>query len=220
MTTNAANKHLEKTTAITNKRMASATEYIDELSDKYSRLNIVRVDLAYKKPYSDEITLERVNSDINRMLNNTRSKPTIFNDKVGYICKKEYTKDKGVHAHAIFIFNGQNVQNASFKADQIGSYWQNEITRGAGSYHNCNRNTYERNGIGMLEHKDKEKRKILDEDVVSYLCKDEQGIEALKTNKKDRAFTRGTLPKSKGNVGRPRSTDKMSIALEPNFPDC
>ena len=55
----------------------------------------------------------------------------------------------------------------------------------------------------MLEHKDEEKRINLDS-AISYLCKDEQDIEPIKTNKRDRAFTRGTLPKSKSNAGRPR----------------
>ena len=56
----------------------------------------------------------------------------------------------------------------------------------------------------MLDHRDSDKRKILDEDVISYLCKDEQDIEPIKGNKKARAFTRGTLPKNKGKLGRPR----------------
>ncbi len=57
----------------------------------------------------------------------------------------------------------------------------------------------------MLDHRDSEKRKILDEKVISYLCKDEQHIEAVKENKKDRAFTRGIAPKNKGNVWKPRN---------------
>ena len=36
------------------------------------------------------------------------------------------------------------------------------------------------------------------------MCKDEQSIDSLKTNTKDRAFTRGIAPKDKSNVGRPR----------------
>ena len=55
----------------------------------------------------------------------------------------------------------------------------------------------------MLEHTDEEKRTNLDS-AISYLCKDEQDIEPIKINKRGRAFTRGTLPKSKGNIGRPR----------------
>lgn len=186
------------------KRIESTKKYIDDLQKEYSKLNIVRVDLAYKKPHSEDITLKEANNDIARMFNNMRSKPTIFEDKVGYTIKREYTEAKGVHIHAVFIFDGQKVQKDAFKADQIGQYWENEITQGHGSYHNCNRNKYDRNGIGMLDHRDSDKRKILDEHVIPYLCKDDQDIDPIKESKKDRAFTRGTITKSKENLGRPR----------------
>ena len=186
-----------------NKRIESTIQYIDELSKVYSKLNIVRVDLAYKKPHSTNVTLEDANKDFSHMLNNMRSKPKVFKDAVGYMCKREYTEDKGIHFHAIIIYDGQKVQKDTFKAEQIGKYWE-QLTGEKGSYHNCHRNKYDKNGIGMLDHRDREKRKILDEKVISYLCKDEQAIETIKKNKKTRAFTRGTIPKSKGNGGRPR----------------
>jgi hypothetical protein len=195
----------------TEKRIKSTKDYMDAVSEKYSKITVVRVDLGYKKPYSKDITLEDANKDINRMFNNMRSKPSIFKDKVAYICKKEYTEDKGLHLHALIVYDGQKVQKDAFKGDEIGKYWNDEITKGKGSYHNCNRNKYEKNGIGMLDHRDTEKRKILDEKVISYLCKDEQDIGVLKENKKDRAFTRGTLPKSKGNMGRPRTNATVNV---------
>jgi len=184
------------------KRFESTKKYIDKLQENNSKLNVIRVDLAYKKPHSNDVTLEEANKDLERMLNNKRSN-SIFQDQVGYVCKKEYTKERGMHFHTYFFYDGQKVQKSTFKADQIGKYWSKHITKEKGSYHNCHRNEYINNGIGMLEHTDEEKRKNLD-GAISYLCKDEQDIEPLKTNKKDRAFTRGTLPRSKGNIGRPR----------------
>jgi len=187
----------------TNKRLDSTKEYIDALSEDYSKLNIVRVDLAYKKPHSDNVTLEEATVDLDRMFNNMRSKPSIFKDKVGYVCKREFTKERGVHFHTIFIYDGQKVLKDSFKAEQIGKYWE-QLTEDKGSFHNCHRNKYERNGIGILDHRDSDKRKVLDEDVITYLCKDEQRIVPAEENKKARAFTRGAIPKSKGKIGRPR----------------
>ena len=182
---------------ISNKRLVGTKKYIDGLSKDYSKLNIVRVDLAYKKPYSDSMTLYEATANLNRMFNNMRSKPSVFQDKIGYVCKREYTEDKGVHFHMLFIYDGQKVQKGSYKAQQIGTYWE-QVTKEKGSFHNCHRNEYTRNGIGMLDHRDSDKRKILDEDVISYLCKDEQDIEPIQENKKSRAFTRGTTPKNKG----------------------
>ena len=51
-----------------------------------------------------------------------------------------------------------------------------------------------------------EKRKKLDS-AIAYLSKDEQHIDSL-SDKKEKSFVRGTLPKSKGNMGRPRKESK------------
>ncbi len=184
------------------KREASVKQYLDALQERYSKLCIVRLDLGYKKV---EVSLDEATNDYNHMMNNKRSKPSVFKDQVGQLCLKEYTPDKGVHYHTVFIYDGNKVQKGSYKADQIGEYWR-QITKEKGSYHNCHRNTYKHNGLGVLDYKDTEKRKIVDDKVIHYLCKEDekQDISAIKTNKKDRAFTRGTLPKSKDNMGRPR----------------
>ena len=60
----------------------------------------------------------------------------------------------------------------------------------------------------MVDYKDKEKVNNLKEHVVSYFYKaDEQSITPIKTNPKDRAIVRGTIPKPKSNAGRPRKTN-------------
>lgn len=189
---------------ISNYRLKSTKKYIDDLSSTYSKLNIVRIDLGYTKEHSAVVELEEANSDINRMLNNMRSKPTVFADKIGHIIKTEHTPDRGVHFHTVIIYDGQKIREDITKAEQIGDYWKDNITDGKGTFHNCNRNEYKNNGVGMLDYKDTDKRKILDEDVLPYLCKDEQTIDTIKTSKKERAFTRGIAPKVKDNRGRPR----------------
>jgi len=193
------------------KREASAKQYLDALQKKYSKLCIVRVDLGYKKDEKSkkvEVSLDEANNDYKHINNNKRSKPLIFKDQVGQMCLKEFTPDKGVHFHAVFIYDGNKVQKGSYKADQIGQYWK-QITEEKGSYHNCHRNEYKHNGLGILDYKDTEKRKIVDEHVIHYLLKDDekQSISAIKSDKKDRAFTRGILPKSKNNKGRPRENN-------------
>ncbi len=189
----------------TNRRLESTKKYIDDLSKKYSKLNIVRVDLGYTKEDSKSITFEDASKDLNKMLNNTRSKPTVFGEMVGYITKKELGEDKGVHIHVAIIYNGNIVREDITKAQQIGEYWKNNITKGKGVFHNCSKNEYKNKAVGVIDYKDEEKRKIFDEKVLTYLCKDEQSIDSLKTNIKDRAFTRGIAPKIKSNAGRPRS---------------
>ena len=196
-------------TKIENKRLDSVKEYVDVLQDNNSKLLTVRVDLSYKKPYSDNITLDEANKDLTHMLNNRRTKPSIFKNNVGYVCKKEYTKDKGVHFHTMFFYNGQKVKDGVKKAIDIGEYWREKITDSKGSFHNCNldadKKYGEDNGVDMLDHRDKEKRIKLDK-AIEYLCKDDekQDVAPVKNNEKDRAFVRGTMPKSKSNAGRPR----------------
>ena len=186
-----------------NKRLDSTKDYVDALQNKYSKLNVVRLDFAYKKPHSDTVTFEEANKDFNNLLNNRRNN-SIFDDHVGYICKKEDGEDKGVHFHVVFFFNGQKTHKDILKAKQIGEYWNNKITTDKGSYHNCNMNNYKEKGVGMLDHKDKEKRKKLD-NALAYLCKeDTQILEPTKTNKNDRAFVRGTISKEKNKLGRKR----------------
>lgn len=194
----------KKISSKTKKRLKSTEDYVNGLFDINSKINALRFDVGYTKEYSSDMTSENLNNDINHMFNNMRSKPTLFDSKVGFIVKREEGEEKGVHAHVILFYNGQEIQKGAHLVDKIGEYWNNDITQGRGSYHNCHRNKYEKNGIGMIDHKDTEKRKILLENVTSYLCKDEQVIKSESDDKINKSFTRGTLPKKKGNKGRPR----------------
>ena len=61
------------------KQLISTEGYINRLFLENSKLNIARFDLGYKKPFSNEITLEDANKDINKMLNFlTENWPTIL----------------------------------------------------------------------------------------------------------------------------------------------
>ncbi len=185
------------------RRQMSNESYLDALQERYSKLCVVRVDLHYKKDEANNITLEKATKDINRLLNNRRNNST-FDDNVGYVLKTEYGEDRNVHFHTFFFYDGQKVQKDMIKAEDIGKYWTENITHGKGTYYSCNRNDYKDNqAIGMLDYRDTEKRRNLDY-AMAYLVKEEQSIEALKENEKDRTIRRGTMPKSKGNVGRPR----------------
>jgi hypothetical protein len=187
------------------RRRASYEKYVDTLQDKFSKICVVRVDLHYKKDETNKanITLKEANKDINRLLNNRRNN-SIFDNNIGYLIKTEYGEDRDIHFHAFVFYDGQKIQNDIVKGEKIGKYWGVNTTDGKGTYYNCNRNDYgENHAIGMLNYKDVEKRRKLN-DAMAYLVKDEQSIELLKENKKDRAIRRGTIPREKGNVGRPR----------------
>ena len=188
------------------RRQISNESYLDALQEKYSKLCVVRVDLGYKKDENNkvDITLEKATKDINRLLNNRRNNST-FDNNVGYVLKTEYGKDRDIHFHSYFFFDGQKIQKDMIKGEDIGKYWSENITDGKGTYYNCNRNDYKDNhAIGMLDYKDAEKRVNLN-NAMAYLVKEEQSIDALKENEKDRSIRRGTIPKEKSTRGRPRN---------------
>lgn len=193
------------------KRMtASTTKYINDLIDVTSKMQVVRVDLGYKKEHASKASLENINNDFTHLLNNRRCKPSIFDNMIGYIAKREYTEDKGPHIHGLFFYDGHKVNKDAYKGDQLGEYWSNEITYGKGLYHNCNREKekYPDCALGMIDHSDTAKRTILNEKAISYLCKTEQSIDPIKQSGHERSFTRGISPKRTSNAGRPRQSSK------------
>lgn len=188
------------------KRMLKSTaDYIDQLLETHSKIQVIRLDLGYTKEYANKTSLDQINQDMTHLLNNRRSKPSVFENMIGYIAKREYTEDKGPHIHSLFIFDGQKVSKDAHKGDQIGGYW-NQITNGHGIFHNCNRekDKYAECALGMIEHANEAKRTALKEKAVAYLCKEEQSIDPIKLSGNERSFTRGIAPRKKSNAGRPR----------------
>lgn len=193
--------------AVDKRMFDSATEYVDAILNCHSKIEVVRVDLAYAKECSRDVSLERLGEDITHLLANRRGKPSIFADMVGYMVKSEYAESKGAHAHALFIYDGNKVRKGAYKGNQIGGYWRENITAGDGVFHNCNMNMgkYDKCGVGRVDYSDEDKISILKGEVVGYMCKDDQDIRDIKQTGRERAFRRGTVPRRKSNAGRPRS---------------
>ncbi len=180
-----------------NKHMVDSTAtYIDQLLENHSKIQVIRLDRSYTKKHAREASLEEINQDLKHLLNNRRTKPSIFENMVGYIAKREYTEDKGPHIHSIFIYDGQTIRKDAHKGDQIGEYWKNEITDGKGIYHNCTR-----------------------EKAIAYLCKEGQSIDPIKQSGNERSFTRGIAPRKESQVGRPRRCDSVGGGVDPKQED-
>lgn len=186
----------------------SVNNYINSLHDQYSKILAIRFDLGYLKEHSEQALLSDIKKDVKKLLDNRRGKPSIFQDQVGYVVKYENAPDKGPHAHALFLYDGQHVQKDAYIGDQIGKYWSENITVGRGVHHNCNRDKdkYKDCGIGMINHADSHKRENLLNHVVPYMLKADQSIDDLRENGRERAITKGITPKPKSGAGRPRSS--------------
>ena len=155
------------------RRYDSACTVIDSAFETDSRVAVVRVDLSYREGKS---SAQRINIDLNKLRLNARSKPSIFKDQIGYVIKLEKGDNDNYHAHALFTFKGHEVKNHKYKAEQIGKYWQEVITKGDGIYHNCNTKKYDKNCLGVIERSNVDDVEALKENVLGYLCKDEQSI--------------------------------------------
>lgn len=211
------------------RRMKSVKAYVDGLFSIYSKLLVIRIDLYQEKFMANELQrrcdegwqppdgeLQALQINVDRLLHNRRHN-AIFKECVGYLIKQEYASIRGWHAHAIFFFNGQAVENDSFYSVVIGDYWRNVITDGKGAYRAANRSEnkaeYQYCGIGVIDHRNTAKRDILINKVIDYLAKSDlhvrcQGYAGQKLLRK------GVLPAtSTRNAGRPRLKSHTSICL-------
>ena len=176
------------------RRYDSACTVIDTAFETDSRIAVVRVDFSYREGKS---SAQRINSDLNKLRLNARSKPSIFKDQIGYIIKLEKGNNENYHAHALFTFRGHNVRNHKYKAEQLGKYWQEVITKGDGLYHNCNTKEYDKYCIGTIHRNDTEAINALKETVVGFLCKDEQSTKNSEGSDKKAKEFRCSIAKKK-----------------------
>lgn len=183
--------------------------YVDALFERSARLMIVRVDLYYSKDVEQPVDItcdgDVLNSDLQRMLNNTRHNG-LFKYLKGYILKLECGNDRGPHIHCLLFYDGSKVQKDAWYARAVGEYWSSVVTMGRGAYWNCHAipDQYRRKAIGAINYYDVVARVNL-QLVVSYFCKTEQLIEN-EGPVKFRSMRRGVMPTLdlKSNVGRPR----------------
>lgn len=146
-------------------------EYVDQVLDRYATTLVIRVDLYYRSAAQARLRVEHVFADLQRLIRSREYNP-IFEHEIGYICRVEQGERRGYHIHAAFFFNGAMVRGDIYKAQQIGALWE-QITRGKGSYHNCNQDKAEYGdecGIGMIHRRDELVRDNVHR-TMSYLVK-------------------------------------------------
>jgi|GEM_PF-6265938 len=144
----------------------------------YPRLLAIRTDLSLRDQHQKSCSAISFSQYLHSLWANHRHKPKIFKHCLGWIWSIEYTEECNYHAHCIFIFDGNKVQNDCYYADQIGQYWIKTITDNKGSYYNCNRDKrkYQQCGLGRIDLRNPQKRRFLLERVLPYLAKDDAQI--------------------------------------------
>lgn len=169
---------------------------MQDVSDRYSRILVVRVDLAYPLKSQDQIGIIDFKDDMDVLRTRLCDQDTIFNGLVEYVWALEQGEDKGYHCHLLLVYKGSKRRNAYWIADQIGKLWS-DITDGLGCHFNCHTSEYlkqysDRNclGIGMIH------RNNLDEvnnmlNTVKYLVRPEKESQHLRVKIKKRMRTFG-----------------------------
>jgi len=169
---------------------------MQEISDKYSRILVVRVDLAYLLKFQDQIGILDFKDDMDVLRTRLRDQDTVFKKLIAYAWALEQGADKGYHCHLLLVYKGSDYRNAYWIADQVGKLWS-DITEGLGCHFNCHTAAYlkqfsDRNrlGIGMIH------RKNLDEvnnmlNTVKYLVRPEKESQHLRVKTKKRMRTFG-----------------------------
>jgi hypothetical protein len=163
-------------------------------------------------PISARVPFEVVQQDRKRFFTNRKGKKSLFKHLIGYVWRIEFTPDAGYHMHIALLFNGSLAKKDEWLAQQIGEYWENVITRGAGRFHNCNKawdKTSPKCGLGEVNHYDLTKRAAL-LGALSYLCKPRQKVVVLPYSGCN-LFGARLLPKHQRHAGgRPRTRSPIS----------
>lgn len=170
-------------------------ERMREISQKYARILVVRVDLAYLNGQQHLINIEDFYQDINKLRDFIGNKDKSFQGLVEYAWALEQGESKGYHCHLLLVYKGYEHQNAYGIAKAVGELWQ-EITRDTGYYFNCHDPSYLEQyenkgcvGIGMIYRSDTQQIENM-LNTVSYLVRPEKEDQHLrvKASKRMRTF--------------------------------
>lgn len=173
---------------------ASCERYVRNLFAKKggSRHMVLRLDLGYQKEHAFDVFTANAKADLKRLLNHRRRNKTLFGDLAGYIWKIEYGTERLLHFHVVLFFTHKNAMRHGYWAQQVGLYWQKVITKGRGSFHNCNYHVseYKKSGIGEVNRSDTVKIGNL-LGAIGYFFKTEQCIPIQKSDPQFRTFGKG-----------------------------
>jgi len=150
----------------------------EEMFNWRSRHLILVLTLGYKPECQSYVTLGTIQADRDTLLNNRRSNRLLAGIN-GYVWKiEEGGRGGGLHMHLVLFYSSEHRADIHI-SQQIGEYWENVVTRGAGEYRNSNamKDHHARYGhgvgTGQVDRNDDYKREALRTNLL-YLTKDAQ----------------------------------------------
>lgn len=150
-------------------------EYARSVLAKYSRTEVLRIDLYYNLLAQQRLRIEQVYEDL-RVLIRARERNPIFAHETGYAWSVEQGGKSGsFHIHAAFFFNSAHVQSYWDKGLQIEKLWE-QITWGGGYAHICRREDYSEPGVGTIHRNDPVACQYVIQ-AMRYLAKNDQHLQ-------------------------------------------
>ena len=178
------------------RNLESLSRKLDRALSRYSKSEVVRVDIAYLQSCHSIVDIQMFYQDLEELRKAISKRKDPFHDLVDFAWALEQGETKGYHCHLLLVYQGSKRRNAYWIADQVGKLWS-DITDGLGCHFNCHTSDYlkqfsDRNclGIGMIN------RNNLDEvnnmlNTVKYLVRPEKESQHLRVKTKKRMRTFG-----------------------------
>ncbi len=176
-----------------------------------SRHLILFLTLSYQGQHRSEVTVDRIQNDLFKLLNNRRHNK-LLSGIDAYAWKLEEGGKSGLHVHLVMAYSS-SFNRDIYLADQIGKYWVSLATDGMGQFNNENnhRGSHWVREFGMstgqINQHDEPRRAGLRK-LLQYLAKADQYLKH-KTTAKTRTFQLSQIPE-KSQRGRPRVVDCSS----------
>lgn len=169
---------------------------MQRISNKHSRILVVRVDLAYPLKSQDQVGIFEFSNDMDVLRTRLRDQDRVFKGLIEYAWALEQGEDKGYHCHLLLVYKGSERRNAYSVADRVGKLWS-LITEDKGCHFNCHTADYlkqfsDRNrlGIGMILRKNPDEvNNMLN--TIKYLVRPEKEAQHLRVKTKKRMRTFG-----------------------------
>lgn len=180
-----------------NKNKNGLEQYIKKLTQHYSKLLFIRVDLSIALKHQHGIGIEQFNQYLRTFINRVQNHDTCFKDLQGYAWAIEQGESKGYHCHVLLIYDGHKHQKDFGMAIQVGQCWS-EITANKGYYFTSNDPEYKAQfaqkgtlGVGMI-HRSNPKQVENAINAAMYLVNPEKENQYLRTKvARMRSFGKG-----------------------------
>ena len=118
------------------RNLESLSRKLDRALSRYSKSEVVRVDIAYLQSCNSIVDIQMFYQDLEELRKAISKRKDPFHDLVDFAWALEQGETKGYHCHLLLIFNGHQRQKGWAIADKVGKLWK-QITNDEGCYFNC-----------------------------------------------------------------------------------